>query len=110
MTALLQKTSIWILSLVPFVYVSWKILPGHGLDLTNASGTALGYCAAIFILGACMARSWCTLRNIRDAENQAPIIGMNTLKPSAPMTQADIAERIAQGRVAEMSLHSAGMD
>ena len=96
--------------MVPFSYVSWKILPGHGLDLVNASVMALGYCAIILALGATMALSWCTLRNIRDAGNQAPILDLNALKPRAPMTQADIAERIAQGRVAEMSLHSAGMD
>ena len=110
MTAFLQKTCIWILSFVPFAYVSWKVLPEHGLGLMDASSAALGYCAAMFALGVCMAVSWCRLRNIRDAENQAPVIDIEQLKPSKSMTQEEIAKRIAQGRVAEMSLHSAGID
>ena len=108
--AFIQKTCIWALSLAPFAYVSLTRMPGHGPDVTGASLMAIFHC--MVVLGLCMylAEQWCTLWDIQDAEDKPRVIYLESLRPSPKMTQADIAERIANGRFAEMSLHAAGMD
>jgi hypothetical protein len=68
--ALIQKTCIWALSLVPFAYVSFTRMHGFGPEVTMASLLAIGHCIVVLGLSMYLAQQWCTLWNMQDAEDQ----------------------------------------
>lgn len=68
--AFIQKSCIWLLSIVPFSVFSYVAMRGHGPHPTGASVLSIFYC--MLVLAACMylAEQWVQLWNLEDQEDR----------------------------------------